>query len=282
MQMLLNQIRGKAVVFTGHSLGGNIAALAALHYLCISSSSSTCTPAPPVLCVTFGSPLLGNEALSRAILRERWGGNFCHIVSQHDIIPRLLFCPMDDVPAHLILGMQLQKWPEHTRHMDVVTAVTAHMGDTDLDALRLMIQTNMGAVAMEQKLNVPVMPAGRPYRPFGTYVLCSPDGAACVDNSTAAVQMLYATFASRSSMGVESPETAHSCYADLVLRMPQHLLCKRSLQIDDGPATSNYDAGVSMALEATGIEAMVRPLVCSFICVHRYTYAVPVPMSSGV
>jgi hypothetical protein len=210
MQMLLNQIRGKAVVFTGHSLGGTIAALAALHYLCISSSSSTCAPAPPVLCVTFRSPLLGNEALSRAVLRERWGGNFCHVVSQHDIVPRLLFCPMDAIPAHLILGMQLQQCPEHTNRMDVVTPVTARMRDTDLDALRLMIQTNVGAVTMEQKLNVPVMPAGSPYRPFGTYVLCSPDGAACVDDPTATVQMLYATFAYWNSPGTEAPETAHT------------------------------------------------------------------------
>ncbi|KAK3118054.1 hypothetical protein QOZ80_9BG0693560 [Eleusine coracana subsp. coracana] len=257
-QMLLNQIRGKPVVFTGHSLGGTIAALAALHYLCISSSSSTCAPAPPVLCVTFGSPLLGNEALSRAILRERWGGNFCHVVSQHDIVPRLLFCPLGAVPAHFILGMQLQQWPERNSHGGVATAITARMADTDQEVLRQMIQTNISAVAMEQKLDALVAPAGSPYRPFGTYVLCSPDGAACVDNPTAAVQLLYATFASRSSSGMESPEVAHSCYTNLVLKMPQYLLRKRCLRVDNTSAASNYDAGVSMALAATGINGQLR------------------------
>nr|CAB3489406.1 unnamed protein product [Digitaria exilis] len=259
-QMLLDQTRGKAVVFTGHSLGGAIAALAALHYLCISSSRSTSGPAPPVLCMTFGSPLLGNEALSKAILRERWGGNFCHIVSQHDIIPRLLFCPLDAVPAHIIVGMQLQQWPARVRQGDALTTVTTpRMADTNRDALRQLIQTHVGAVAMEQKLADPATPSGGPYRPFGTYVMCSPDGAVCVDNATAAVQMLYATFtASRCSPGVESLEAAHSCYGDLVLKMPQQLLLKRRLRSDDALVTSNYDAGVSLALEASGIHAMVR------------------------
>ncbi|CAO2148093.1 unnamed protein product [Urochloa humidicola] len=254
-QMLLDQIRGKAVVFTGHSLGGAIAALAALHYLCISSStSSTWGPSPPVLCITFGSPLLGNEALSKAILRERWGGNFCHVVSQHDVVPRLLFCPLDAVPAHVIVGMQLQQWPAaRPRH----TAVAV----TDIDALRQLVQTHAGAVAMEQKLADPAaLPSGGPYRPFGTYVMCSPDGAVCVDNPTAAVQMLYATFASPGS-SESSPEAAHSCYGDLVVKMPQQLLLKRRVRVDgdDAPVVaSNYDAGVSLALEASGIHAMVR------------------------
>ncbi|CAN6362551.1 unnamed protein product [Urochloa humidicola] len=258
-QMLLDQIRGKAVVFTGHSLGGAIAALAALHYLCTSSSTSTWGPSPPVLCLTFGSPLLGNEALSRAILRERWGGNFCHVVSQHDVVPRLLFCPLDAIPAHVIVGMQLQQWPARPRHAGgaAVTAVT------DIDALRQMVQAHAGSVAMEQKLADPAAPpSGGPYRPFGTYVMCSPDGAVCVDNPTAAVQMLYATFASSPAGSPESsPEAAHSCYGDLVVKMPQHLLLRKRLCVDgdDAPAAvaaSNYDAGVSLALEASGIHAM--------------------------
>jgi len=263
--MLLNEIRGKAVVFTGHSLGDAIAALAALHYLCISSSSSPWAPAPPVLCITFGSPLLGNEALSRAILRERWGGNFCHVVSQHDVVPRLLFCPPDTVPAHIIVGMQLHQWPARTRQTGAVSTVTGRMVDTDKDALRQLIQTHVGAVAMEQKLAAPdETTGGSPYRPFGTYVLCSPEGAACVDNATAVVQMLYATFASRSSPGAESPEVAQSCYGELVLKMPQHLLLKRRLRVDDTPATPNYDDGVSLALEASGIDAMVRARVRTY------------------
>ncbi|KAG8091085.1 hypothetical protein GUJ93_ZPchr0011g27013 [Zizania palustris] len=256
-QMLLNQIRGKAVVFTGHSLGGAIAALVALHYLCISSSSWAYGPAPPVLCVTFGSPLLGNEALSNAILRERWAGSFCHVVSQDDVVPRLLLCPLDAVPAHVVVGMQLHQIPVRARRAGgKVAAVAARMADTDQEAVRQLIQEHASAAAIEQKLAATETRGGSPYRPFGTYVLCSPDGAACVDIPTAAVQMLYATFAARCApgTGAASQEAAHSCYGDLVLSMPQHLLLKRRLGATvAAPAASNYDAGISVALEACGI-----------------------------
>jgi pimeloyl-ACP methyl ester carboxylesterase len=254
MQMLLNQIKGKEVVFTGHSLGGAIAALAALHYLCISSSSQASAPVPPVLCVTFGSPLLGNEALSRAILRERWGGSFCHVVSQHDVVPRLLFCPLDAVPVRIIVGMQLQQRLGCTRH---ACAVSVRVTESEQEALRQLVQAHIRSVAMEQKLAAPETRGGSPYRPFGTYVLCSLDGAACVDSLTAAVQMLYATFAARCVPGsVTSLEAAHSCYGDLVLKMPQQLLFKRRPNTIDAPVmvfNSNYDAGISLALEASGI-----------------------------
>ncbi|RVX21342.1 Lipase-like PAD4 [Vitis vinifera] len=93
----------KAVVMTGHSMGGAVASLSALWLLSHLQSTSS---ALPVLCITFGSPLLGNEALSRAILRERWAGNFCHVVSNHDfraktllgsftflVYPAATFCP---------------------------------------------------------------------------------------------------------------------------------------------------------------------------------------------
>uniref|UniRef100_A0A0D9XQ09 Fungal lipase-like domain-containing protein n=1 Tax=Leersia perrieri TaxID=77586 RepID=A0A0D9XQ09_9ORYZ len=260
-QMLLNQIRGKAVVFTGHSLGGAIAALVALHYLCTSSSSSTFAPAPPVLCVTFGSPLLGNDTLNRAILRERWAGNFCHVVSQHDVVPRLLFCPLNAVPAHIIIGMQLHQLPVRARRAaGVVATVTACMADTNQEALRQLIQEHAGAAAIEQKLATQETQGRSPYRPFGAYVLCSPGGAACVDNPTAAVQMLYATFAARCApeTGAASPEAAHSCYGELVLSIPQHLLLKRRLGATAiTPAVSNYDAGISLALEASGITVEV-------------------------
>ncbi|XP_040384839.1 lipase-like PAD4 [Oryza brachyantha] len=256
-QVLLNQIRGKAVVFTGHSLGGAIATLVALHYLCTLSSSSACAPAPPVLCVTFGSPLLGNEALSRAILRERWAGNFCHVVSQHDVVPRLLFCPLNVTPAHIAVGLQLHQLPVRARRAaGVVATVTARMADTNQESLRQLILEHAGAAAIEQKLAAPVIRGGSPYRPSGAYVLCSPDGAACVDNLTAAVQMLYATFAAWCPpvTGAASPEAAHSCYGDLVVSMPHHLLLKRRLDTTATvPAASNYDVGISLALEASGI-----------------------------
>ncbi|EYU31236.1 hypothetical protein MIMGU_mgv1a0179101mg, partial [Erythranthe guttata] len=49
----------------------------------------------PILCITYGSPLLGNEPFSQAILQQRWSGNFCHIV----LIPKMpsLFDEVSDI-----------------------------------------------------------------------------------------------------------------------------------------------------------------------------------------
>ncbi|XP_047316970.1 lipase-like PAD4 isoform X2 [Impatiens glandulifera] len=74
--------KSKSIVFTGHSIGGVLASLSALWFL---SSLQTTKSNMSVLCVTFGSPFLGNETLSRAILEQRWGGNFCHVVAKQDI-----------------------------------------------------------------------------------------------------------------------------------------------------------------------------------------------------
>ncbi|XP_023638830.1 lipase-like PAD4 isoform X2 [Capsella rubella] len=71
------------VVITGHSTGGALAALTALWLLS--------KPSPPsfrLICITFGSPLFGNQSLSTSISRSRLAHNFCHVVSIHDHVPR--------------------------------------------------------------------------------------------------------------------------------------------------------------------------------------------------
>ncbi|KAF8099747.1 hypothetical protein N665_0237s0002 [Sinapis alba] len=73
----------KQVVITGHSTGGALAALTALWLL------SQPSPLPfRLLCITFGSPLLGNQSLSSSVSRSRLAHKFCHVVSVHDHIPR--------------------------------------------------------------------------------------------------------------------------------------------------------------------------------------------------
>ncbi|CAA0839517.1 Lipase-like PAD4, partial [Striga hermonthica] len=85
MQEVVNDC--KSVVFTGHSVGGAVASLSALWLL------STLQSNIHVLCVTFGSPMLGNQSLSRAVLHERWAGHFIHVVAQNDLVP---FAPFMD------------------------------------------------------------------------------------------------------------------------------------------------------------------------------------------
>ncbi|CAN6977163.1 unnamed protein product [Brassica rapa subsp. trilocularis] len=73
----------KQVVITGHSTGGALAALTALWLLS--------QPSPPpfrLLCITFGSPLLGNQSFSFSVSRSRLAHKFCQVVSIHDLVPR--------------------------------------------------------------------------------------------------------------------------------------------------------------------------------------------------
>ncbi|KAG7565409.1 Alpha/Beta hydrolase fold [Arabidopsis suecica] len=79
----LELVGRKLVVITGHSTGGAVAALTALWLL-----SQTSLPPFRVFCITFGSPLLGNQSLSTSISRSRLAHNFCHVVSIHDLVPR--------------------------------------------------------------------------------------------------------------------------------------------------------------------------------------------------
>ncbi|PQP92402.1 lipase-like PAD4 isoform X1 [Prunus yedoensis var. nudiflora] len=102
-QMVEVTKNSRSIVITGHSIGGTTASLCALWLLSYLQSVSSSLS---VLCITFGSPLLGNESLSRAILRERWGGNFCHVVSKYDIMPRLLFAPLASCTTQLHLLLQ--------------------------------------------------------------------------------------------------------------------------------------------------------------------------------
>ncbi|KAJ0228713.1 EDS1 [Hirschfeldia incana] len=73
----------KQVVITGHSTGGALAALTTLWVLS--------QPSPPpfrLLCITFGSPLLGNQSFSSSVSQSRLAHKFCHVVSVHDHVPR--------------------------------------------------------------------------------------------------------------------------------------------------------------------------------------------------
>lgn len=72
--------------FTGHSLGGAVATLAAVDYACRASAGS-----PPSRLTTFGAPRVGNARFAtmcdRLVLTTR-------VVGRWDIVPRLLPPPL--------------------------------------------------------------------------------------------------------------------------------------------------------------------------------------------
>lgn len=83
----------KPLIITGHSLGGSVATLFTLWLLgCIYSEMDRNTKLP--ICLTFGSPLLGDDGFQRAILnRPTWNSCFMNLVSKQDSIPSFFISP---------------------------------------------------------------------------------------------------------------------------------------------------------------------------------------------
>ena len=53
-------------------------------------------------CITFGCLLVGDIRLVEAVGHEKWIGNFCHVVSKHDIVPHMLLIPFESILEPLI------------------------------------------------------------------------------------------------------------------------------------------------------------------------------------
>ncbi|KAJ6299145.1 hypothetical protein OIU76_020172 [Salix suchowensis] len=76
------------LIVTGHSLGGSIASLFTLWLLDNIKQTYKKTKLP--LCFTFGSPLLGDQGLQRAISeRSKWCSCFLHVAANRDLLPRI-------------------------------------------------------------------------------------------------------------------------------------------------------------------------------------------------
>ncbi|KAJ9538502.1 hypothetical protein OSB04_031235 [Centaurea solstitialis] len=232
-QMFEIKKKQKPVVFTGHSIGGAIAALSSLWLLSYLQSISS---PPTVICFTFGSPMIGNEALSRAIQRQRWGGNFCHLVSKYDILPRLLFAPLAPITAHL--HNLLKSW--HTTmsspfyFRDLGTQLTDHEKSE-------LFRFVLGYVEATARSPPGVASKNSLFVPFGNFMFCSSDGAVCIDDVTAVVRMLYLTFASGTpSSGIDD----HLEYGNYVGKISLQFLNRTEEELLE---SNTYEAGVTLA-----------------------------------
>eukprot|EP00253_Pinus_taeda_P015146 PITA_15146 len=86
----------KPVIFVGHSIGGAVATLATLWILQKRLRQNS------PFCITFGCPLVGDVNLVEAVGRENWAGNFLHVVSKNDIVPRMLLAPVESISDRCI------------------------------------------------------------------------------------------------------------------------------------------------------------------------------------
>lgn len=206
-QMVEIMSRSKSIVITGHSIGGAVASLLTLWLLCRLQTITS------IICITFGSPMLGNDSLSRAILQQRWPGHFCHLVSHHDILPRLFFVPSSSF-----------NFISHQNKTHLLLL---------LDSLRL-------ASKGESKTS---------FCPSGSYLFCTNKGAVCVDNGMLVIKLLYLTLLNGSQSSILEDRLG---YADFIRKLHWQFIENRSLMGGNIP-NSSYEAGLTFALESLGI-----------------------------
>lgn len=226
----------KPVVFTGHSIGGAIAALSSIWLLSYLQSISS---PPSVICFTFGSPLIGNEALSRAINRQRWGGNFCHLVSKFDIIPRLLFAPLAPITTHL--HTLLKSWHLTMNSPFFIRDLGTQLSEHEKSEFFHFVLQFVEIASKPSGVN---KTGGLSFVPFGNFVFCSSDGAVCIDDTTAIVKMLHLTFASGSP---NSSIVDHLEYESYVEKISLQCLNRNDEELFE---SNTYEAGVTLASQS--------------------------------
>lgn len=247
MQILALKEKCKSIVITGHSLGGTVASLSALWLLCHCHLQSV-SYSPSVLCITFGSPLLGNESLSRAILRERWGGNFCHVISKHDIMPRLLLAPGATLTPQMRLLLKYWHFSMSTTSPQIGNhrnAAATQLGD-QAEFFRLVMASLENSSSEEAMRNLW-------FWPFGNYLLCSLEGAICLDNAASVIKMMHLMLMTGSPNDCIED---HLKYGEYVSRVSSQYLQQRSF-IRGEPLESSYEEGLALALQSSGIPSQV-------------------------
>ncbi|KAH9313708.1 hypothetical protein KI387_022335, partial [Taxus chinensis] len=195
-KVLQAQNEKKTVIFTGHSFGGVIASLWTLWAL------EKCHENFP-LCITFGCPLLGDKIFAKAIEREQWSPYFCHIVSRHDIVPRICFSPFKSPAISKALEQLLPYWYKSMTQQAVQDGSHPLSKDVSLSFIKRVIGDASQVVTCETGAlvvgaanlvggAVKDLIKSSPYRPFGYYVFCSTTSTACcIENTDATLQMLY-------------------------------------------------------------------------------------------
>ncbi|KAL7101944.1 hypothetical protein ACP275_08G087800 [Erythranthe tilingii] len=230
----------KSVIFTGHSLGGALASLSALWLLSVIQSTSLSIE---VLCITYGSPMLGNKSFSQAILQERWCGNFCHVVGPHDLVPRLLFAPPSPFVEHFHALFHF--WQSS---MASSSPNSIQLDSLLSDEVKAEIFGKILACVEDRFRRGENQERGS-FWPFGSYMFCTENGAICLDNRMAVVKMLYLM------LGKGTPNACvedHLKYENYVGRICwQYLQRKSSTNVCF--SESSNEAGIALALHSSGI-----------------------------
>ncbi|KAJ1421784.1 Fungal lipase-like domain [Sesbania bispinosa] len=189
----------KQIVFSGHSSGGPIAILATLWALEKYLTPKSHGGIPP-LCVTFGSPLVGNHLFSHATRRENWSHYFLHFVMRYDIVPRILLAPLSSFDQRFepisqffnpksksFLSESIGRVTETSEFyfavMSNAATVTSYAACKLAGTKDLTLETLANFITLS------------PYRPFGTYIFCTANGKEgkqiIISNPDAVLQLLF-------------------------------------------------------------------------------------------
>ncbi|KAF8390328.1 hypothetical protein HHK36_024853 [Tetracentron sinense] len=267
----------KQIVFTGHSSGGPIAILATIWLLEKHLKLDSQNQINPV-CVTFGSPLLGDRVFGHALRRENWSRHFVHFVMRYDIIPRVLLAPLSSIeqelktilqifnPTSTYFGLEyIGRTPEASDFFSTVmrnsSSVASHAACTFMGCTNLLLEAVTSFIDLS------------PYRPFGTYVFCTGNGKlVTVKNPDAILQLLFYSL----QLGHEQ-EIAEIAYRSL----KEHLLYESELQeslemqdvvsldhpgelpLNSEGVTSDEMKSIDMALNDLGLSTRARLCICA-------------------
>ncbi|KAK9902102.1 hypothetical protein WJX75_004516 [Coccomyxa subellipsoidea] len=218
---------GKRIIFTGHSLGGAVATLAALMLLNSARLGLLSGGSPPHLnmaCCTFAAPLVGSKELGVAVAEMGWHTHFLHIVRRHDIVPRLLLSPSSALTNArgmlkdgALRGLQaLLKLLNKSEQEDLAVlnaevvdgcrkefeagrnhSTTASRSGQSSAQERPASRSSYLAEVVENLVSGAT--AGGVYRPFGTFLLHTSSGSMMCHEPAEALQMLYVTMIKQST-----------------------------------------------------------------------------------
>lgn len=261
---------GKQVVFTGHSSGAVLAILAtfwALEEYLYPTKIQIQHKSP--MCVTFGSPLVGNHIFSHASNREKWSHHFIHFVMQYDIVPRIFLAPFSSIEKLISPVLQLLTPNNNSLTQDPIrdsvtcefystvmrnaATVTSHVACNLMGSTNLLLETMTNFVELS------------PYRPFGTYIFCNGNGQLIVvKNSDAVLQLLFhiaqlRDLAQLSEVANKSilQHLAYEAELEESLGMQNVVYLNK---LDDLPlsAGDGHDTDIAAALDSLGLSARAR------------------------
>ncbi|RHN68862.1 putative carboxylesterase [Medicago truncatula] len=261
---------GKQVVFTGHSSGAVLAILAtfwALEEYLYPTKIQIQHKSP--MCVTFGSPLVGNHIFSHASNREKWSHHFIHFVMQYDIVPRIFLAPFSSIEKLISPVLQLLTPNNNSLTQDPIrdsvtcefystvmrnaATVTSHVACNLMGSTNLLLETMTNFVELS------------PYRPFGTYIFCNGNGQMIVvKNSDAVLQLMFhiaqlRDLAQLSEVANKSilQHLAYEAELEESLGMQNVVYLNK---LDDLPLSSGegHDTDIAAALDSLGLSARAR------------------------